>query len=913
MNIAKPLRSTILLLGILGLTGAVFATDQVVYDDTLENGWQDWGWATINEANTTPTHSGTDSISVSAGAWEALYLGHADFDTSPYANLTFWINGGASGQQTLNVQALLNNVAQPAIAIGPVAPNTWQQITLTLTALGVANQPNMDGIQIVNFTGAAQPTFYLDDIALTAVPPTPPPAVVNLTVNATQPVRTVDPRHFGVNAAMSDGNFDTDSTKALLTDMQNQALRFPGGLGADMYLWSSNTSPGGSVPWMTSFDMFADVATNTHAQVFITANYGSSTPADAANWVQYSNITKGYGFKYWEVGNENYGVDWETDNNTTLPQRPHDPVTYATRFQTYFTQMKAMDPTIKVGVPVITGEDSYANYLDETVTNPRTGASHNGWTPVLLAKLKSLGVTPDFINYHRYAQNPGTENDAGLLQSSVTWSNDAVDLRQQLTDYLGAASPTVEIVCTENNSVYYNPGKQTTSLVNGLFLADSIGSALQTEFNAVLWWILRNYQDGSQNNDPALYGWRQYGDYGIVNPTNDPLAAADYYPPFYVFKLMKHFARGGDQIVHATSDYNLLAAYGAKRTDGSLTLLAVNKSPTATLTGAVVVTGYVPIASAAVYSYGIPQDEAARTGSGSADVAQTTFSSAGPSFAYNFPPYSVTVFQLLEELAANFSATPTSGHPPLTVTFTDTSTGAITNRFWNFGDGTTNTLVTSVVHQYKAAGTYNVTLIVTGPAGVSTNTRSNYIEVTATSPIATPTINPHGGTFTNSVKVVLGCTTAGAAIHYVALPIGMTGTAVLYKNAAITLTSSCRLQAQAAKTIKNKLVVSEVATADFTIIPPPTLTITTTTLPAGVLKVKYSKTLVKTGGTAPYKWSLSAGKLPAGLTLNATTGAIAGTPTKTGAFNFTVEVTDTSAKRQLGQQALTLTVTKTAP
>ena len=34
---------------------------------------------------------------------------------------------------------------------------------------------------------------------------------------------------------------------------------------------------------------------------------------------------------------------------------------------------------------------------------------------------------------------------------------------------LGAAAPNVELDCTENNSVYTNPGKQTTSLVNGLF------------------------------------------------------------------------------------------------------------------------------------------------------------------------------------------------------------------------------------------------------------------------------------------------------------------------------------------------------------------------------------------------------------------------------------------------------------
>jgi len=52
--------------------------DQVVYDDARENGWQDYGWATINYANTNPVHSGSDSISVNDPTtnYQALYLHH---------------------------------------------------------------------------------------------------------------------------------------------------------------------------------------------------------------------------------------------------------------------------------------------------------------------------------------------------------------------------------------------------------------------------------------------------------------------------------------------------------------------------------------------------------------------------------------------------------------------------------------------------------------------------------------------------------------------------------------------------------------------------------------------------------------------------------------------------------------------
>ncbi len=85
--------------------------------------------------------------------------------------------------------------------------------------------------------------------------------------------------------------------------------------------------------------------------------------------MNYANKVKNHNVRYWEIGNENYGT-WEADKNT----RPHDPVTYATRFKEYWRQMKAVDPTIKIGAVVVLGEDAFANYPEQPVTNPRTGA-----------------------------------------------------------------------------------------------------------------------------------------------------------------------------------------------------------------------------------------------------------------------------------------------------------------------------------------------------------------------------------------------------------------------------------------------------------------------------------------------------------------------------------------------------------
>jgi hypothetical protein len=88
-----------------------------------------------------------------------------------------------------------------------------------------------------------------------------------------------------------------------------------------------------------------------------------------------------------------------------------------------------------------------------------------------------------------------------------------------------------------------------------------------------------------------------------------------------------------------------------------------------------------------------------------------------------------------------------------------------------------------------------------------------------------------------------------------------------------------------------------------------TLTITTVSLPGGQVGIAYSATLAATGGTTPYTWTVTGGSLPAGLTLNASTGAITGTPTSTASAGVTFTVTDSSAPVQTKSATLTLTIT----
>jgi hypothetical protein len=87
------------------------------------------------------------------------------------------------------------------------------------------------------------------------------------------------------------------------------------------------------------------------------------------------------------------------------------------------------------------------------------------------------------------------------------------------------------------------------------------------------------------------------------------------------------------------------------------------------------------------------------------------------------------------------------------------------------------------------------------------------------------------------------------------------------------------------------------------------LVITTASLANGIPGAPYSTNLTASGGTTPYTWSIISGSLPPGLTLNTNSGAITGTPTSTGIFSFTVQVSDVSIPAQTTTKPLSITIT----
>lgn len=92
-----------------------------------------------------------------------------------------------------------------------------------------------------------------------------------------------------------------------------------------------------------------------------------------------------------------------------------------------------------------------------------------------------------------------------------------------------------------------------------------------------------------------------------------------------------------------------------------------------------------------------------------------------------------------------------------------------------------------------------------------------------------------------------------------------------------------------------------------------TLTLQTTSLSGGAVQSPYSARLSATGGNLPYTWSVAAGSLPPGVTLNVSTGVFAGTPTVSGQFSFTAEVQDSSTPAEHASTALAINIASATP
>ena len=723
-----------------------------------------------------------DSVKTS-GAFSQTATGVLDVQLgAPPASGDFGsVSVGTTANLGGKLQADLVNGYAPTIGDG------FNVITYT-AATGSFTTNQLPSSTAYQFAAAFNPTY----LGIGAVPTS-----VTTSINASAPAQTLSTNLLGVNLAYWDDKLTTSQTQQMVQAAGLDAFRFPGGSASDDYHFNVASNYGDTAA--NTIPNFVQFIQQVNGVGIVTLDYGSGSPQEAAaelaylkgsptdktvigsgiewndttgQWQTVNWQTVGYwaslraaaplatndglnfmrishpatftGVNYWEVGNEEYG-SWEVDHHGTAGPggvstgAQHDPATYAAFAHSFATFAAEIDPTISIGID----------------SGDPTGGSDINWTKNVLTAGVKIGFVPGFISDHSYMQGPGSESDSFLLQTTVSnpssildWSTRHADYESMLQQTVGIQSSSVLVMATEFNSVYTNPGKQSTSLVNGLFVADSLGSLIDSGYSGGFVWDLRNGWDPNQNNSSSLFGWRQGGDYGLLGDPNTslPPSTGPYvaYPSYYAEQLASKMIQSGSQVVSATTNYQGLSTYAVKEPNGDLEILVINKNPDAALTDQISLQGFQPSGAAQVWQYGEVQDHAqslSTTGAASLANSSITLSVVNKSLTYSFPAYSMTVLDLSPTVTVNklvfTQAPPAAGtagtalSPTIKVSVEDSQGSVVTT------DSSTVTLtigtVTYTATASKGVATFNISNLSITKSGSYTWTASDGTDTKVTS------------------------------------------------------------------------------------------------------------------------------------------------------------------------------------
>jgi hypothetical protein len=404
-----------------------------------------------------------------------------------------------------------------------------------------------------------------------------------------------------------------DTIQPLLKAAGISLLRYGGGSYADYYDWQTNTdiqtciwgNPFGSFtgapfPYDTTapftgascdntdslpFDQFSAQAKAIGAGSFVTVNYGSGTPAEAAAWVSHSLSTAGDSVALWEVGNENYGC-WEVNNwlaqppenfpgykpndytnvngvteNATCPQVTQGDAqgtqtlatSYAVNARQFMVAMKQADPAAQIGVPWAFGSQvAGASVPDNTE-----------WNDTVLGQ---DGRLVSFVDAHYYpfsfsgATGGSNPTDQQVLQSLMS----VPSLYGQIRGELDARDPGAQVVVGETG-VSNNETNTVCTPTGALFAAGDVLSWLSAGARSVDWWDMNNYG----NTTAACTN----PDYGMFTSGSPPAPET----PYYGYLLASVLAKPGAFLgTLDTSDPADILAYQSRLPGGQQAVAFIN-------------------------------------------------------------------------------------------------------------------------------------------------------------------------------------------------------------------------------------------------------------------------------------------------------------------------------------------------
>jgi len=407
-----------------------------------------------------------------------------------------------------------------------------------------------------------------------------------------------------IYAANTSAGGGVDTIQPLLGAAHIDLLRYGGGSYADYYDWQLNsniqnclpddatasftiTATGCATSDSLAFDQFSAQARAVGAESFVTVNYGSGTPAEAAAWVSHARTTPGDGVALWEVGNETYGC-WEVDNwlaqapeffqgytpntyttvdgvyeNPTCPQVTQGDAagtqtlatSYAVNAAPFLRAMMQADPSARIGVPWAFGSEV-----------PGASVPDNSeWNDTVLGR---DGRYVSFVDAHYYpfyfygATGGANPTDQQVLQSLMSVPSLYAEIRTELD----AHDPRAQVVVGETG-VSNNETTTVCTPAGALFAAGDVLSWLAAGAASVDWWDMNNYGNtGSACTGP---------DYGMFTSGSPPAAET----PYYGYVLASVLAQPRALLAAMdTSDPADVLAYQSRLPDGREAVAFINTS-----------------------------------------------------------------------------------------------------------------------------------------------------------------------------------------------------------------------------------------------------------------------------------------------------------------------------------------------
>jgi hypothetical protein len=386
----------------------------------------------------------------------------------------------------------------------------------------------------------------------------------------------------------------------------------------------------------------------------ITVNMGSGTASEAASWVYYANITKGYGIKYWQIGNETNG-NWETGG----PMNAND---YGRRFIEYYNAMTAVDPTILLTGPISGSPNGGSNAYDS-----------NSYIQDFLLRLYNnpggnaiadLGA----VDYHWY---PNVTSYPSGFSTPAQLASFPATLTGWLTP-VGLSLNTLPVIMSEYNCNANAYGNNATVVeANGLWLANWLGAFI-TGFGkngfSNIWDVVNGGSDHTVVTD---------GDLGYLDNSSPYQQHATYWA---MQMMATDWAIQGDssthELVSTSSSAATIASYADSRPDGVVSLMLINRDPTNSYATTITINGFVPNTTANEFTFNTTNYAWQTTTvnyDANPDTAPTTalLSGVTGSFPVTLSPYSINVYQFTNSGVPTFTPTFTFSATP---TFTATST-----------------------------------------------------------------------------------------------------------------------------------------------------------------------------------------------------------------------------------------------